>query len=230
MNTLELINNAYYLSGILSRDFETISASQTSDGLEILNDVLAEKSISSALIPYYSHTTFNTVVGQETYTIPNLVNIAELTFNIGDVRYQMIRDSQKRYFGTGRVDNLNSLPFHYYAERQLPGMELYLYFIPEQVFEMKITGKYSLQELTLFDDLDPIFNRFYKSYLKYFLAKRLCDFFGHTYPDQLKPTLKGLEEQINKMVGVDLSIDRQSMFRKNYFGYGQANLGNGWET
>lgn len=229
MNTLELINNAYFLSGILSRDFETISASQTADGLELLNDVLAEKSISSALIPYYSHTTFNTVEGQEEYVVANLVDITELTFNIGDVRYSMIRDTQKRYFGDGRVDSIQSLPFHYYAERQLGGMRFYLYFVPDQDFEMKVTGKFALTELTLFQDLDTVFDRFYKSYLKYYLAKRLCDFFGHNFPDQLKPTLRGLEEQMNKMVGVDLSINRQSMFRKNYFGYGQANLGRGWE-
>jgi hypothetical protein len=229
MNTLELITNAYYLAGILSRDFETISATQAVDGLELLNDVLAEKSISSALIPYYSHTVFNTVAGQEEYVIPNLVDITQLTFNIGDVRYQMIRDTQKRYFGSGRVDDIESLPFHYYAERQLGGMRFYLYFVPDQDFEMKVTGKFALSELGQFDDLDLVFDRFYKSYLKYFLAKRLCDFYGHTFPDQLKPTLRGLEEQLNKMVGVDLSINRQSMFRKNYFGYGQANLGRGWE-
>lgn len=228
MNTLELITSAYYLSGILSRGFEAISDEQTSDGIELLNDVLSEKSISSALIPYYSHTTFNAVPGQEVYSVPGLVDIRELTFNIGDVRYPMVRDTQKRYFGKGRVDDLKSLPFHYYAERQLGEMLLYLYFIPDKDYEMKITGKYALQQLELFDDLDSILDRFYVSYLKYLLAKRICDFYGQIYPQSLEPTLVGLEDQINKMVGTDLSITRNSMFRKNYFGYGQANLGRGW--
>jgi hypothetical protein len=228
MNTLELITKAYYLSGILARGFETISAEQTSDGLDLLNDILAEKSMSTALIPYYSHTTFNAVPGQEVYTIPGLMDIRELTFNINDVRFPMVRDTQKRYFGAGRVDNLENLPFHYYAERQVGSMLIYLYFVPNEAYEMKITGKYSLQELALFDDLDPILDRFYTSYLKYHLAKRICDFYGNSYPPQLEPTYKGLEAQLSKMVGIDLSITRDSMFRRNYFGYGDANLGRGW--
>jgi hypothetical protein len=228
MNTLELITKAYYLSGILARDFETISDTQTADGLDLLNDILAEKSMSTALIPYYTHATFNAVPGQEVYTIPNLMDIRQLTFNINDVRFPMVRDTQKRYFGEGRVDNLENLPFHYYAERQLGAMLIYLYFLPNEAYEMKITGKYSLQQLDLFDDLDTILDRFYTSYLKYHLAKRICDFYGQTFPEQLIPTYKGLEAQLDKMVGIDLSITRDSMFRRNYFGYGEANLGRGW--
>jgi len=228
MNTLELITKAYYLSGILARGFETISAEQTSDGLDLLNDILAEKSISSALIPYYSHATFNATPGVAEYTIPNLVDIREFTFNIENVRYPMVRDSQKKFFGSGRVDDIQNLPFHYYAERQLGGMLLYLYFTPNQDYEMNITGKYALQQLELFDDLDQILDRFYVSYLKYYLAKRICDFYGQTYPPQLEPTYRGLDAQLNKMVGTDLSINRDSLFSKNYFNYGQANLGRGW--
>jgi hypothetical protein len=89
MNTLGLISNAYYLSGILSRGFETISSEQTTDGLELLNDIIAEKSITTSLIPYYSHTTFDTVEGQSEYEVPGLMDIRELTFSIDNVRYQM---------------------------------------------------------------------------------------------------------------------------------------------
>jgi hypothetical protein len=30
-------------------------------------------------------------------------------------------------------------------------MIIYLYFVPDQAYEMKITGKYKLQELELYD-------------------------------------------------------------------------------
>ena len=228
MNTLELITKAFYLSGILGRSFEVISDEQTSDGLDLLNDVLAEKSITTSYIPYYTHTTFNTVIGQDIYTIPGLVDLSNLTFNIGDVRYPMVRDTQRRFFGQGRVDNIQSLPFHYYDERQLGGMLIYLYFVPSQDFVMNITGKFSLQEVALFDDLSLILDRFYISYLKYFLAKRICDIYGQTFQSELMQTLIGLDAQINKLVGVDLSIPRNSQFNRNRFGYAYANLGNGF--
>jgi hypothetical protein len=225
MNTLELITNAYYLSGILSRGFETISDEQTADGLELLNDVIAERAINSSYIPYFSHTTFNTVPGQEIYDIDGLVDLATLTFNINDVRYHMTRDNQNRYFGGNRVDNIRSLPFHYYAERQEGNQTLiYLYFVPDQVYEMKITGKYALSELTLFETLTM--DRFYISYLKYKLAQRICEYYQTSFSQISTATLSGLENKINKMVGTDLTVNRRGGQKK--INYAFVNINSGW--
>lgn len=230
MITRQLIANAYYLSGILSRDFETISDTQAVDGLGILNDILAEKSISSALIPYYTQTTYNGTQGEKEFTIPGLVNETDVTFFIDNVRYKMIRDSQQRFWGDSRVEDISSLPFHYYSQRALGGMQFYLYFTPDQAYEFQITGKFKIETLDLDVDTALFLDRFYVSYLKYKLAKRLCDFYGHQFPPQLMPDLKGLEAQLNKMVGVDLTIEKPSNFsRGGDFNYGQANLGKGWE-
>ena len=38
--TLQLINNAYYESGIVSRGFETVSGPQATDGVQFLNDLI----------------------------------------------------------------------------------------------------------------------------------------------------------------------------------------------
>ena len=230
MITRQLIANAYYLSGILSRDFETISDTQAVDGLDILNDILAEKSISSALIPYYTQTIYQGVAGTKEFIVPDLVNETDVTFFIDNVRYKMIRDSQQRFWGDSRVEDISSLPFHYYSQRAVGGMQFYLYFTPDQDYRFEITGKYRIETLTLDIDTSFFLDRFYVSYLKYKLAKRLCDFYGHQFPGQLEPTLKGLEAQLNKMVGVDLTIKKQSNFsRGGNFSYGQANLGKGWE-
>jgi hypothetical protein len=230
MNTLELITKAYYLSGVSSRGYQVISDEQIADGLDILNDILAEKSMTTACIPYYSHTTFNAIPGQSIYDIPGLVDITQFTFNIENVRYSMISDSQQKFFGDARVDNIKNLPFHYYAERQLVGMRLYLYFTPNQDYEMNITGKYELQELALFDNISLILNRFYISYLKYYLAKRLCDFNGRSYPPNLESTYIGLNAQISNMFGVDLSVVKNSMFTRDSFNWGQINIGLGWTS
>jgi hypothetical protein len=230
MITRQLIANAYYLSGILSRDFETISDTQAVDGLDILNDILAEKSISSALIPYYTQTIYQGVAGTKEFIVPDLVNETDVTFFIDNVRYKMIRDSQQRFWGDSRVEDISSLPFHYYSQRAVGGMQFYLYFTPDADYRFEITGKYRIETLTLDIDTSFFLDRFYVSYLKYKLAKRLCDFYGHQFPGQLEPTLKGLEAQLNKMVGVDLTIKKPSNFsRGGNFSYGQANLGKGWE-
>lgn len=230
MNVAELISNSFYLSGIVARGLQTVTGEQTSDGLTILNDILAEMNTTSNFILYYSHTTFNTVAGQSEYVIDDLVDLTQLTFNINDVRFEMERDTQYTFFGQGRVDNLRSLPFHYYAERHTDGTKIYLYFVPDAVYQMNITGKYGLNDVTLTQDLTDVFDRFYLSYLKHLLAKRLCDFYGEQLNESVLGTLQALESKIDRMVGVDLSIRRKSMFDKHGFNYAQANFKNGWDV
>jgi hypothetical protein len=231
MLVIELISDSYRLSGIVAQGFENISNDEPGIGLTLLNDLLAEYSISGSMITYYTYTNFDTIIGQETYNIPNLVEIDTLTFNINTVRYNMIRDNRRRYFGQSRVDDLKSLPFHYYAERQLGMMVIYLYFIPSDIYVMKIEGKYSLSQVTLQTDLSPLLEHFYILYLKYALAKRIADYYDWPFSQQNMGTLESLYNQINNFAGVDLNVNMNPLFTKQNVGiYGQANLGKGWTT
>src|ERR1700754_269736 len=117
----QLIANALHLSEIVSIDFETPTGAQITNGLRLLNGILDEASLDSVLIPYYTHQDFNTVTDQEIYLIPNLIECTSLTFNINTVRFPMVRDSLNRYNATGRVDNVFSLPYHYYVEKYIGG-------------------------------------------------------------------------------------------------------------
>jgi hypothetical protein len=225
----ELIVESWYLSGIVSRDLETVGGSEIKDGLRLLQDLLDETSINGILIPYYTHAETTTVQGQEEYDIDGLIDLRELTFNIDNVRYSMRRDTQKRYFGDNRVDDVTSLPFHYFAERKLNGMRIYLYFIPDQAYTLKITGKYEFMPITFDSILDEQMDRYYVSYLRYSLAKRMCDWRGYPYDPQKDKTLSMLEYKVTEVSGVDLSTVRTTRFGKaSAFRYGQANLGRGW--
>ena len=231
MNARELINDAWYLSGIVSREWETVTGTQASDGLRLLNDFIGETSINGSRIPYYTHDTFNTVDGQEEYSIPGLIDLEELTFNIDNVRYQMVRDTQKNYFGSFRVDDITSLPFHYYAERQLGGTKIYLYFVPNTDYEMRMTGKFALTSVDYDTDLSVIFDLFYTSYLKYALANRLCDDYGYQFTPLKLKTLHRLEKKIRDLPGIDLSINKISGFRSRNGSpdiWALGNLYNGW--
>ena len=84
--TLQLINNAYYESGIVSRGFETVGGQQATDGLQFLNDLLQDKTVENGLIPYYQKYNFNAVAGQETYIIQDLIEVDTFVFYIDTVR------------------------------------------------------------------------------------------------------------------------------------------------
>jgi len=150
----KLLTNAYYLSGIVSREFQTVSGTQLNDGLDILNDILADKTVDNGMIPYYTTDfNFNAIIGQEQYFIQNLIEIETMCFFIGTVRYSMSSSHRKKYFGDARANNVTSLPFNYHVESCFGGANVFLYFFPDQPYSMQCTGQFRLSSVSLGQDL-----------------------------------------------------------------------------
>lgn len=230
--TLQLINNAYYESGIVSRNFETVSGQQAQDGLQFLNDLLADKTVRNGLIPYYSQHDFVAVAGQEEYFIQDLIEVDTFVFYINTVRYQMENKGRREYFGTSRADNILSLPGSWHMERCFGGANLYIYFKPNTAYPLTIWGQFRLQSVVINQDLSLTLDRFYINYLKFDLANRLCAEYNYSVPPKVAQTLKQYEDDISKRSGpLDMRITKlSSLQRRGGLNYGQVNLGKGWVT
>jgi len=224
-----LITRSFYLSQILARDLQTISGSQEQDGLFLLNELLEEKASDLSLIPYYREFDVTTVQGTEMYFIPNLMEADSVTFNIGDVRFSMNELTRKEYFSTPRIDNLQALPFSYRIERVLGGANLYLYFVPNQDYVVKIWGKFALTDVTLNQDLSLTYDGFYISYLRHYLASKICSEYGQTFPDGAQFEFKRIEKKLKSISPADLSITKRSFFTTNStFDWQFVNLSTGY--
>ena len=228
--TLQLINNAYYESGIVSRGFETVSGQQATDGLQFLNDLIDDKTVDNGLIPYYTEYDFAAVIGQEMYFIPNLINMDTFVFFIDTVRYQTQNRGRREYFGTSRADNIQSLPGSWHLERCFGGANLFIYFKPDQNFPLTIWGQFRLQEVALNQDLSLTLDRFYINYLKFDLANRLCAEYNYSVPPGVAKALNKYTIDISKKSGpMDLKLLKlSSLQRRGGINYGQVNLGHGW--
>lgn len=212
---LQLITRAYYLSGVVSRDLEVPTGGQIDDGLYLLNSILDFKRSDVRLIPYYTEYFFDTVAAQEMYYIPNLLDVDTFTFNIGDVRYPMQDLTRKQYFAGPRVDNIETLPFSYRCERVLDGMNVYLYFVPDTVYNMRIWGKFALTEVTLVTDMTVYYDTYYIEWLRYALAEYICAEFGSTFPDESKMKLAEMTKKLMDVSPKDLLCNKQSYFTNN---------------
>lgn len=226
---LQLITNAWYLSGIVSRGLETVSGEQMSDGLFLLNSVLNIKQADTRLIPYYKRYDFSAVTGQEKYFIPNLLWIETFTFYIGSLRYGTNKQTRKRFWGSGRVENIQSLPFEWEAERTLGGTDLYIYFLPNQNFPLTIFGKFGLDDVTLNEDLSTAYDLFYLEYLRYALAEYMCSDYGITFQPQSYKKLQEYEHTLMDISPMDLTINKCSALQDvNPINYAYVNLSGGW--
>lgn len=228
--TLQLINNAYYESGIVSRGFETVGGQQANDGLQFLNDLIADKTVENGLIPYYEEYDFAAVIGQERYFIPDLIEIDTFVFYIDTVRYQTENRARREYFGSSRADNIQSLPGSWHMERCFQGANLYIYFKPNQAFPLTIWGQFRLQQVTINQDLSLTLDRFYINYLKFALTARLCAEYNYSVPPGVAKELAKYEDNISKKSGpMDMRLIKlSSLQRRGGINYGQVNIGHGW--
>ncbi len=209
---LQLITRAYYLSQVVSRDLQTVSASQTTDGLYLLNALLEYKSTDLRLIPYFQRYEFDTVQGTEEYFVENLLYVDSLTFSLQDVRYSLIENTRKEFFDGPRIENVQSLPYCYRVERELGGSRIFLYFVPDAVYTMKLSGKFGFTSVSLTTDLSLTYDAYYIEYLRYSLAQEITEEWGVTFPDQSKKKLDSMQKKLMEVSPPDLSIQKRGYF------------------
>ena len=224
----QVASGAYFLAGVVVRNFQTASGEQTNLGIDWLNDIIADKTIDSGMIPYYSEIQFTAIPGQANYYFPNLIEISTCVFYINTVRYAMTQANRRSFRGDPRAENIKSLPFNYMLERQLGGAMLSLYFTPVQHFPMTIWGLFRMQQVKLNQDLELTLDRFYINYLKYKLAERICQEYNYAVPEGVIRQLREYDNYIDKSSAkMDTTMNKISALSQYNRGvnYGLVNLG-----
>lgn len=235
----KLITDAYCTAGIVSKEFDEVSGSQLDQGLESLNSLLNKKTLDQAAIPYFSEYNGTMVIGREEYFIPGLISIDTVTYFIGSVRYSTREADRKKYWGGARANNIQALPFNYEWELTFntttyeSGANIFFYFLPSQNFPFQIWGLFALNEVSFNDDLDKVMSKFYRDFLKFELADRLCSDFNYVLPpgpqrelDEYRLLLDKREQRL------DLVQQTMSPLANITDGinYAWVNLGTGWSV
>lgn len=226
----ELIAEAYYISGVVSQEQQEVSGPEETAGLRALNRAIAVESITGALIPFYKQYEFNFVPGQEKYEIDNLIDIENIVYIFGSVRYRLRHVKRNDYFSRGRVEGITTLPSIYHFERAEDKGEIYVFFPPNSDYEVKLWGKFGFAEVPSVDtDLSTLYSREYLTYLSFLLAKYICIAFDETLPEQAQVTLNEIIDGMHFVSPIDLTVQKNSVFDDKYLlDYTSANLFNGW--
>lgn len=252
----KLVTRSWFLSGIVARNLQVPTGDQIYDGLQMLNDLLNFKQIETDLIPYWQYITFNAVPGQEYYFLPYIAAIEESTFNIGVVRYPMVSTSRSNYFGSSRVDNIQTLPFSWNYERSVGGGSFGMYFIPDQAYPIKMKAKIFLVDVTLQTDLTNITETFtvpstipfytpytfinnsnqgydtsYLEYLRYALGRYMCSEYGVQFNPESEKIFMSYQRKLMYMSPPDLSNKKLSILYADSapgYNWGDVNIGHGW--
>ncbi len=241
-----LITRSWYLSGIIARNLQTPTGDQITDGLALLNALLDFKQIETDLIPYWTYIEMPLVADQEYYFLPYVAAVESLTFNIDVVRYPMESITRRNYYGSGRVDNIESLPFSWNYNRALGGGNLAIYFLPESDYTLKMMAKLFLVDVALNTDLTNIseivpytfinsanqgYDTSYIEYLRYKLAQFMCSEYGIQFNPESAKILQGYERKLMYVSPPDLSMIKTTILTRDQnpgYNYGDVNIGHGW--
>jgi hypothetical protein len=239
-----LVTRSWYLSGIIARNLQTPTGDQITDGLMMLNALLDFKQIETDLVPYWTYIEMPLTGGQEYYFMPNVAAIESMTFNIGVVRYPMIPASRRAYFGTSRVDNIQTLPFDWNFNRGEGGGTLSLYFLPQANYPAKMMVKFFLNDVALNTDLTNVsetlpytflqtnnagYDTSYIEYLRYALAQYMCSEYGILFNPESEKILRKYERKLMYISPPDLSRRAASILTEiGGLNWGDVNIGMGW--
>lgn len=239
-----LITRSWYLSGIVARNLQTVTGDMITDGLMLLNALLDFKQIETDLLPYWTYIEMPMIPGQEFYFLPNIADVESATFNINVIRYPMDYTHRRAYFGSSRVDNIQTLPFNWNFNRGQGGGTIGFYFIPDSNYPLKMMTKIFLNDVTLQTDLTNIsstlpytflqtqnagFDTSYIEYLRYALAEYMCSEYGISFNEKSEQILRKYERKLMYMSPPDLSIGKTSILTEvSGLNFADVNLGKGW--
>lgn len=208
----ELITRSWYLSGIESRELQSVGGDRLAVGLELLKSLLDYAQAETELIPYYNlNEATTTVIDQEKYFIENCAEIAGVSFDLNDVRFNMQRIPHNQYFSASRVNNLTSLPFTFSSLRTPGGTDLYLYPLPDDTFNLNIFGKFYITDPTLSTELNDTFDKAYTEYLRYALAEYMCQEYGCSLPPNAYRRYKEVKAKLKKFSSIDPTVRKAGL-------------------
>jgi hypothetical protein len=219
--TNDVIINSLYLLGELGVG-EDPDAFMLSTGLDLINELLDKFSSDSIYIPYL--TTINSifVVGQQTYSISDMISgtdimadrLVDLSFANYTVQpeasepiiYPLKIISKAEYYNVVRLDNLLTRPGFIFLNKQATESFITVYPAPDQPYPFSIQVKSMINELNSQDDLTSL-PPFYYGFLKYALARKFLAYYpSGNWPPQNEEEYNDYYNILKNINETDLTI------------------------
>jgi len=164
---------------------EEPTASEFTDALEYLNDLLADLSIETLFVPYVTNETFNLTQGKQSYTIGSggdfntgrPTSIVRAYTTILDVDYPCEVIPRNKWMGIVYKITTASYPYWLNYRDVSPLGEINFYPIPDTATTVTFD---SIKQLTEFTDINATTDlpREYSRFLKITLANELASEYG----------------------------------------------------
>lgn len=219
--TNDLINNSLYLIGELAPS-ETADAFMLSSGLDIINELLDKFAADSIYIPYLTTLSHTFTVGQDTYSISDMIPGADITadrvVDLSLANYEVPTSGPTRlvyplriinkatYYGVVRQTNLLARPGFIFLNKQADESFVTVYPIPDQPYPFTLQVKVMLNKLNQHGSLGPL-SPYYYGFLKYAVGREFKAYYpSANWPDQNEETYQDYYNNLKNANETDLTI------------------------
>lgn len=197
--TNDVITNSLFLLGELGVG-EVPDAFMLSTGLDLINELLDKFSADSIYIPYLTTLNHTFTVGQDTYSISDMILGADIvadrvvdltlanytvpTTGTTQIVYPLRIINKATYYGVVRETNLIARPGFIFLNKQAQESFITVYPVPDQPYPFSIQVKSMLNSLGAQSTLGELPPNYY-GFLKYALARKFLAYYpSGNWPQQ----------------------------------------------
>jgi hypothetical protein len=218
--TNQLIINSLYLIGELGVG-ETPDAFMLSAGIELINELLTKFAADSIYIPFLTELAFNFTVGQETYSISDIIagtdvvsnRIVDLSFanytvpSAGQgIIYPLQIINKAQYYSVTRLLPLLTRPAFIFLNKQATESFVTLYPAPDQPYPCLLGVKSMIDTLIQGQSLEAL-PPFYYGFLKYCLGRKFLSYYpSANWNEQAESEYQDYFETIKNANETDLTV------------------------
>lgn len=202
-----LLNNALYLS-VADREFFDVqeSGSYINAALNILNELVDSY---RHYVPFWFT---EELEGTSTLTDVNMASINFMQYVLGTVFTDMVGVSQQVFSRKKRIENLRSIPFYYFHDKQNNKIDIYP--AAQQTSDKFIIGYIPTVSLSNLDlELPTSIPPFYQLFLEYETASVLCDNYTITWSDKKETSRRKYQQQLLMNSNKEIDPPRKRVLR-----------------
>jgi len=215
-----VIVNALYLTGELGTS-ETPDGFMLSTGLDLCNEIISKFSSDSIYVTFLTAIDFDFVVGQDTYSISDIVpsditqdRVIDLSFANYEVPaasttkliYPIKIINKATYYNVTRQTNLLARPSFIFLNKQATQSFVTVYPIPDQPYHCTLQAKVMINSLTNQDNLLEL-SPFYYGFLKYAVARKFLAYYpSANWPQQNEDEYQDYYQILKNVNETDLTI------------------------
>jgi hypothetical protein len=186
------------------------TADQYADALAFFNDMLTGQ--DGLMLNYISREEFSTVASQRVYTIGSggdfntakPVSIDSAYITDGGVEWP-VKVVPRNLYDRKTIKTTESRPYILYYDPYHPLGKIYLYYVPEKVYTLRLNLKKELVEYTSIND-DFLLPNQYRRWSVFNLAVEYADVEGFSVPNGVARIAKKAEKVI-KRINLNNNID-----------------------